>query len=140
CDPRDVAVCGVNETQRPENKDRRYDKKCTGHDAAPGFVKKPADVDGELLCFRAGQEHAKVKRVQKSRLADPPFLFDQLSLHNRDLAGRSTKRDKPEFQPKSKRFAKRRSTMSTCHAVAAGRSRVLPLALSRLVHTRRRNA
>src|SRR4029078_8445869 len=101
--------------------DRGDDKKCAGNDATPGFVKKPADVDGELLCFRAGQQHAEVKRVQKPRLADPPFLFDQLGLHDRDLVGWSAKGDKPEFQPKSKRFAKRRSTMSTYHAVAAGR-------------------
>src|SRR5438067_9580098 len=54
CDPRDVAVSGVDETQSPEDKNRRYDKKCAGDDAAPGFVKKPLDVDGELLCFWAG--------------------------------------------------------------------------------------
>src|ERR1700720_2453231 len=46
CDPRDVAVGGVDETQRPKNKNRRYDKKRPGDDTAPRFVKKPADVDG----------------------------------------------------------------------------------------------
>src|SRR5205085_10820858 len=99
CDPRDVAVGGVDETQRPENKNRRNDKKCAGDDAAPGFVKKPADIDGELLCFRIGQQHAEVERMQKSRLADPLFLFDQLRLHNRDLTGRAAEGNKSELQP-----------------------------------------
>src|SRR6266478_3298722 len=102
-----TAVSGVDETQSPENKNRRYDKECAGDDAAPGFVKKPPDVDGELLRFRAGQQHAKVERVQKSRLADPSFPFDQLRLHNRDLAGRSAKADESELQPKAERSSKR---------------------------------
>src|SRR4030095_8109968 len=55
-----------------------------------------------------------------------PFsLFDQLGLHDCDLTGRSAKRNKPELQPKPKRFAERGAAMSTRHAVTVRRRRVL---------------
>src|SRR5439155_125039 len=80
-------------------------------DAAPGFVKKPADINRKLLRLRAGQQHAEVERVQKARLADPPFLFDQLRLHDRDLAGRAAKGDEAKLQPKAKCSSKRRCNL-----------------------------
>ena len=51
-DPRNVAESCVNETQPPENENRRDNKERTGDDAAPGLVQEPADVDGKLLRFR----------------------------------------------------------------------------------------
>jgi len=58
---------------------------------------EPADVDGELLRFRAGKQHAKIQRVQKACAVDPAFFLDQLGLHDRDLTSRSTERDEAEF-------------------------------------------
>src|SRR5256885_10205938 len=51
-DPGDASVRGIDETQRPEDKDRGNDKKCAGHDPAGGLIKKPPDVNGSLLPFR----------------------------------------------------------------------------------------
>ena len=75
-DPRHIAIGGVNETQSPQNEHRRDDKERAGHNAAPGFVQKPAAVDGELLRLGSGQEHAKIQRMQKARLADPAPSLD----------------------------------------------------------------
>jgi hypothetical protein len=43
------------------------------------------------------------------KFTDPSFLLDQLSMHDGDLARRSAKADKPEFEPETKRFGKGRS-------------------------------
>src|SRR5450631_4615187 len=56
-DPRDVAVGRVNETEHPKHKHRRNDKESASYDAAPRFVQKPADIDRELLRFRAGEQN-----------------------------------------------------------------------------------
>ena len=41
-------------------------KKCAGDNAAPRLVQQPADVNGQLLRFRAGKQHAKIQRVEKA--------------------------------------------------------------------------
>src|SRR5216110_199427 len=46
--------------------------------------------------------------MQKTRLADPSFLFDQLGLHDRDLAGRSAERNEPELEPEAESFSEGR--------------------------------
>src|SRR5207253_9289592 len=109
-DPRQISKRGVDVTQRPKNEDRWNNKERAGNDTAPNFVEEPADVDGELLRLRSRKEHAEIQRVQKARLADPFFLFDQLALHNRDLAGRSAERNESELQPKPEGFTERRRT------------------------------
>ena len=40
------------------------------------------------------QEHAIVERMQETLLTDPFFLFYQLGVHDRDLAGGSAEADK----------------------------------------------
>ena len=73
-------------------------------------MQKPADVDGELLRLRAGQQHAKIERVQKTGIVDPPFFLDQFGVHHGDLTAGSAKGNKAKLQPEPKRFAKRRRT------------------------------
>lgn len=48
--------------------------------------KVPADVNGQLLSFRAGQEHGVVEGMEETRLADPAPLIHQLGVHNGNLA------------------------------------------------------
>ena len=60
-------------------------------------MQEPPAVDGELLGFGTGQQHAVVERMQETRLADPAFFFNQLRMHERDLAGGSAKADATEF-------------------------------------------
>ena len=127
-DRRNVTERDINVTERPENKDGWNNKERARHDAAARLVQKPADVNGELLRFGAGQEHAEIQRMKKMRFADPLFLLHQLGVHHRDLAARSAERDKAEFQPEPERFAKgRRMKMSTLRGDFGG-----------LAHKRRR--
>jgi hypothetical protein len=63
-------------------------------------VKRPANVDGELLRLPSRQEHAEVQCVQKSLFTDPPSLFDQLGVHDGDLASRSAETDKSSLNQK----------------------------------------
>src|SRR5947208_3564 len=76
------------------------------HDAATRLVQKPADINSELLCFRSGQQHAKIQGVEKMRFADPLLFLDNLRVHHRDLAGRPAKGNKAKLEPKAEGFAK----------------------------------
>jgi hypothetical protein len=60
-------------------------------------MEKPADINGQLLCLGAGQEHAEIKRVKKTRLADPASFLNQLALHDGDLPRRAAEADKSEL-------------------------------------------
>src|SRR5436853_366193 len=65
------------------------------------------NINRELLRFRPGQQHAKIQRVEKMRFADPLLFLHDLSVHHRDLAGRSAKGNKAKLEPKAEGFAKR---------------------------------
>ncbi len=73
-------------------------------------MQEPPNVDRELLRLRAGQQHAKIQRMKKTRLTDPAAFLDQLALHDGDLAGRTAEADKSQLQPEPKRFRKTRMT------------------------------
>ena len=105
-DPPNVAISHVNVAKRPQDENRRKDEQRPGDNAAPDFVKKPSEVNGELLCLGSGEQHAKIQSMKKSRLVDPFLLFDQLSVHHCDLSARSAEGYEAKLQPKSKRFTK----------------------------------
>jgi hypothetical protein len=71
------------------------------HDAAPGAVHQPADVGGELLRLRAGQQHAVVQRMQeapRSRRSSGASL-DQLVCMIAICPGRAAEADEAELEP-----------------------------------------
>ena len=63
---------------------------------------QPADVGGELLRFRARQEHAVIQRVQKSPLGNPSSVHDQFLVHEGYLSSRAAEADEAELEPKGK--------------------------------------
>ena len=63
-------------------------------------VEQPADVDGQLLGLRAGQQHAVVQRVQEPALPDPAVLVDEVALHDGDLAGRAAEGLQRDREPR----------------------------------------
>ena len=71
-------------------------------------MEKPANIDGELLGFGTGQEHAVVERVKKARLTDPAPPFHQLRLHDRDLPRWPAERNESKLEPEAERFAEAR--------------------------------
>jgi hypothetical protein len=83
------------------------DEQGAGDQAATDAVEQPADVDGQLLGFRAREQHAVVERVQEPALPDPAVLLDQRALHDRDLPGRATERLQRDREPGAHRLAER---------------------------------
>ena len=69
-------------------------------------MEKPTDINGQLLCLGAGQEHAEIKRVKKTRLADPASFLNQLALHDGDLPAGPPKLINPSLSQKRKASAK----------------------------------
>ena len=84
-----VAVADVDGRQAQQCEHARQHEQSAGDEAASKAVEQPADVDGELLGLRPGEQHAVVEGVQEPPLTDPPLLVDQGALHDGDLAGRS---------------------------------------------------
>ena len=63
---------------------------------------QPADVGGELLRFRARQEHAVVQRVQETPLGNPTSVHDQFLVHKGYLSSRTPEADEAKLEPKGK--------------------------------------
>ena len=98
----------VERAQGQDDDEAGQDEQRARDHAAPGTVQQPADVDGELLRFGAGQEHAVVERVQEPRLADPALLVDQDLVHQRDLAGGTAEAEQADLQPGAGGFGEAR--------------------------------
>src|SRR5205814_2876148 len=84
--------------------------------------------DGELLRFRARQQHAVVERVQEPLLTDPALVVDERALHHGDLAGGAAEGLQRDAEPDRGRLAERyqvahRDSMAdaVASAVASGR-------------------
>jgi hypothetical protein len=112
-DRRGLAEGDVDRRQAKEGHDAGNDEQDPGDQAATKAVEQPADVDGELLCLGAGQQHAVVQGVQESLLADPALLVDEHPLHDGDLSGRPAEGLQRDGKPRPHRFAER-------HEIARG--------------------
>jgi hypothetical protein len=93
--------------------DRRQAEQChnpgeheqgAGDQATAHPVEEPADVDGQLLGLRAGQQCAVRQGVQEPPLPDPALLIDQGALHDRDLPGRAAERLQRDREPRPDRL------------------------------------
>ena len=104
--PGDISEFHVNITQAPQDEHGWEHEQHPGDDTAPRPMHEPADVGGQLLSFGARQEHAVVKGVQESVLVDPLAAFDQLRVHDGDLARGPAEADESQLQPESERFGK----------------------------------
>ena len=91
-----------------QDHDGWQDEERTRHDPARRAMQELPDVNRELRCLGAGQQHAKIKRVEKARLPDPVLLFHQFGLHDRDLTRRAAEADESELEPEAEGFAKTR--------------------------------
>ena len=91
-----------------------------GDDPAFDAVQEPADVDGELLRLRAGQQHAVVQRVEEPGVADPPAALDELVVHDRDLPGRPTEVDEAELGPEARGLPERNAVRRLFGALVHG--------------------
>jgi hypothetical protein len=108
---------GVDVAERHNADHAGQHEERTGRDATAGLVHQPPDVDGELLRLRSREERAVAQRVQEPRLTDPPFLVDDDAVHDRDLTGRTTKRESGHPKPDPHRVAER-------YAVSRGNCRL----------------
>ncbi len=109
CDERRALVTRVEDAERQDGEEARQYEQRAREQSAPDAVHEPADVDRQLLGFRARQQHAVAERVQESRLGDPVAGVDQYPVHDRDLPGRPSEAVDRDVRPDLQRLAKRRS-------------------------------
>ena len=112
---RHLAQQHVDPGKRHDGEQPRQDEQCAGHQAAPGLVHQPADVDGELLRLGAGQQGAVVQRLQETLLADPLLLLDDDAMHHGDLAGRSAEGECRDTGPHFHGFGEGDAVVGTAH-------------------------
>jgi hypothetical protein len=59
-------------------------------------MQPPPDPRGELLRLRPRQQVAEIERVEEIVFGDPCAFFDQLAMHQRDLARRPAKAEQAD--------------------------------------------
>lgn len=77
----------VGRRQRQQGHHAGQDEQCARHQTTAHTVDEPADVDGQLLGFGAGQQRAVREGVEESALTDPALLVNEDALHDPDLSG-----------------------------------------------------
>src|SRR5450759_3852767 len=88
-------------------------------------MQQPAQIGGELLRLRAGQQHAEIERMQEPRFVDPLFLVDHDAMHQGDLSGRAAEIDAVDLQPDLERLGDAwlwRGPMSGSHVTQPSRA------------------
>ena len=98
-DPPEVLTGHVEPAEEEEEESGGEDEEGTGGDAAFRAVETPAEVGGELLGLRAGEEHAEVEGVEEVVVGDPASAFDEFAVHEGDLARRPAEADEAQLQP-----------------------------------------
>ncbi len=104
---RHTTESGIDVAQGHDGDDAGHDKEPARDNGPRPAMHQPANIDGELVRFRARQQHAVAQRVQKPRFTDPFLLIDDDAVHHRYLAGRAAKAECRHPQPHSKRLAER---------------------------------
>jgi hypothetical protein len=61
----------------------------------------PPDIDGKLLCFRPGKNHAMAQCMEEHSVADPPPLLDQFVVHDGDVSGCAAEADPSQLEPET---------------------------------------
>lgn len=87
CGDGQLAPQHIGDAQCENAEEAGKDEQDPGDQPTAYPVQDPADVDRQLLCFRAGQKHGEVQRVKKALFRDPAPFLDQQPVHDRDLAG-----------------------------------------------------
>ena len=121
-DHRDAAPEHVEQADREHHQRARQHEQDPGREPAAHAVQQPADVGGELLRLRPGQQHAEVERVQVALLLDPLLLVDQDAVHERDLARRPAEAEAADLEPDAERL---REAVRGSRAAAPGVQRVV---------------
>ena len=98
-DPPEVLTGHVEPAEEEEEEGGGEDEEGTGGDAAFSAVETPAEVGGELLGLRAGEEHAEVEGVEEVVVGDPASAFDEFAVHEGDLAGGAAEAETAEPEP-----------------------------------------
>ena len=106
-DNRRLAKGYIKPRQANQNQQRGQNEQRAGDNAALDAMHQPADVGGELLRFRAGQEHAIVQCMKKALFGDPAAFLHQLLVHDGDLTRWPAEANAAEFQPIAQRRAER---------------------------------
>ncbi len=99
-DQRVIAPQRVHQTERHDGEESGSTNSHARHEPAARAVHEPADVRGELLRLRAGQQHAEVQGVQEALFADPALFLDEDPVHHRNLARGPAEAEKGDAAPR----------------------------------------
>jgi hypothetical protein len=106
-DKADLAPLGIDDAERHQRDNARHDEQAARHDPAARAMHQPTYINGELLRFGAGKQHAVVERMHEAAFRHPSFFFDQNAVHHRNLSGGSAEAQRRDTQPDAKRFSGR---------------------------------
>ena len=67
---------------------------------------QPAEIGRQLLRLWPRQQHAKIQRVQKTRIGYPMALFHYFTMHHRNLRRRPAEGQQTNAEPHAQRFGK----------------------------------
>ena len=107
---RHITIGDIHPAQADQDKQRGQHEQHPGDHPAPGAMQQPADIGGQLLGLRAGQQHAVVERMQKAPLGQPAALLHQFLVHDGDLAGRAAEADQAQLEPEQEGFEQTNGT------------------------------
>ena len=71
--------------------------------SAASAMEQPSAVGGQLLGFRAGQQHAELEGAFEVGVIQPAAAFDQLAVHEGDLADGAAEAEETDFEPDAER-------------------------------------
>ena len=87
---------GRIDRRQGEHQDRTgQDEEKTSSQTTFHAVETPAGIGRQLHGFRSWQQHAKAEGAEELIFRQPTALIDDYLVHERDLCGRPTKRQKP---------------------------------------------
>ena len=113
-DERRLSEGRIEGAQQQDRDEPGQNEESARDDSAGGPVQKPADVSGELLRFRAGQQHAVVQGMQEPRFADPAASLDELPMHQGDLPGGAAEAQPADLPPHPGGFGERHRARLGC--------------------------
>ena len=100
-----LLIADVKHAESKDNQRPRQDKQYPGDNPTAHPVQKPAKIDGKLLRFRTGKQHAEIQRMKEATLADPFQFVNQQPVHHGDLTSRPAEAQQADLQPDGKRLA-----------------------------------
>jgi hypothetical protein len=95
----------VKEREGEHDEGTGQDEQSARHETAADAMKPPADIGGQLLRLRPGQQGAEVERIEKRALVEPTPLIHDEAMEEGDLPCRPAEGEEGDLGPQPGRLA-----------------------------------